>query len=82
METKISLGYKPRAWQKSVHHADKRWRVVVCHRRAGKTNMAIIELIRHALKTEESRFAYVAPYFVQAKTIAWDLLKKYSRPIP
>lgn len=44
--------------------------------------MAIIELIRHALKTEESRFAYVAPYFVQAKTIAWDLLKKYSRPIP
>ena len=78
----ISLGYKPRVWQKKVHASKDRWKVIVCHRRAGKTNMAIIELMRGALSVPNSRFAYVAPYFVQAKSIAWDLLKKYSRPIP
>jgi phage terminase large subunit len=39
-------------------------------------------LQRDALKTPESRFAYIAPFYKQAKNIAWDLLKHYAQPIP
>jgi len=39
-------------------------------------------LIRDALRTPHSRFAYVAPTYKQAKNVAWDFLKYYSRPIP
>lgn len=78
----IVIPYKPRLWQKQVHQSKERWKVVVCHRRAGKTNMAINELIKWALLIPESRFAYIAPFFKQAKSIAWDMLKKYTIVIP
>lgn len=78
----IVIPYKPRPWQRQVHNASNRWKVIVCHRRAGKTNMAINELIKGALMTKNSRFAYIAPFFVQAKSIWWDMLKKYSQVIP
>ena len=44
--------------------------------------MAINDLIKGALTIPNSRFAYIAPYFVQAKSIGWDMLKKYSLVIP
>ena len=78
----IVIPYNPRPWQRKVHSSNTRWNVIVCHRRAGKTNMAINELIKGAMMTPDSRFAYIAPYFVQAKSIGWDMLKKYSLPIP
>lgn len=52
------------------------------HRRAGKTVAVINHLIRSATSTPDSRFAYIAPTYKQAKNIAWDYLKHYSRPIP
>jgi len=30
---------------------------------------------------EDGRYAYVAPYYAQSKTIAWDYLVKFSRPV-
>lgn len=78
----ITIPYNPRPWQRKVHSSKSRWKVIVCHRRAGKTNMAINELIRGAVTIPNSRFAYIAPYFVQAKSIGWDMLKKYSLVIP
>lgn len=46
--------------------------------------MAINHLIRAALlcDKERPRFAYVGPTYRQAKAIAWDYLKHYSRPVP
>lgn len=78
----IIIPYKPRDWQGKVHRLRKRWNVLVCHRRAGKTNLALSELLKCAITTKESRWAYIAPTYKQAKTIAWDILKHYSRVIP
>ena len=84
MET-ISTGYKPRAPQKEIHRAVKenRWMVAVCHRRMGKTVCAINQLIHSALNNEKQspQYAYIAPTYSQAKRIAWDYLKEYTRPL-
>jgi hypothetical protein len=58
--------------------------VVVAHRRAGKTVACINDLIRAALTFPRSdgRFAYVAPFYSQAKAVAWDYLKQFSSAIP
>lgn len=63
---------------------NKRWRVVVAHRRAGKTVATIQGLIRTALTCERSnpRAAYIAPLYRQAKDVAWVYLKQFSAPIP
>ncbi len=80
----VDTGYRPHRHQACIHAELKRFSVLVCHRRFGKTYLAVNALIDAALRTEkpEARFAYVAPYRNQAKTIAWDYLKKFSRPIP
>jgi len=56
---------------------------LVAHRRAGKTVAAINDLIRAAItcKSPMPLFGYVAPYRSQAKSVAWDYLKYFSRPI-
>ena len=56
----------------------------MAHRRAGKTVAAINELIRAALACDKPnpRFAYLAPWFAQAKDVAWGYLKQYTAPIP
>lgn len=58
--------------------------MVVCHRRFGKTVMAINHLLKCALtcERERPRFGYLAPTYKQAKTVAWDYLKHYARAIP
>lgn len=66
------------------HESTKRWRVIVAHRRAGKTVATINQLIRSALTCDkpDPRCAYVAPYHKQAKAVAWDYLKRFTAPIP
>lgn len=39
-------------------------------------------MIRDCVRTPGGRFAYIAPTYKQAKNIAWDYVKYYSRPIP
>jgi hypothetical protein len=67
-----------------LHRRRKRWAVVVAHRRAGKTVACVNELIKAAVTFERSdgRFAYVAPFYKQAKSVAWDYLKRFVAPIP
>lgn len=57
---------------------------MVAHRRAGKTVASICDLIDAALRCEKpnARFAYIAPYYAQAKDVAWGYLKQYTAPIP
>jgi len=81
----IETGYQPREPQKEIHKAVKknRWTVAVCHRRMGKTVAAINQLIHSALQNEKQspQYAYIAPTYSQAKRIAWDYLKDYTRPL-
>jgi len=80
----IVIPYRPRVAFKPLHNRTQRWAVVVAHRRAGKTVACVNELIKAALsfKGGDGRFAYVAPFYRQAKMVAWDYIKRYSSPIP
>ena len=78
-----TIPYKPRAAFKPFHNRTERWACLVAHRRAGKTVAAINDIIRAALmcKSEQPLFAYIAPFRSQAKSVAWDYLKRFARPI-
>lgn len=80
----VVIPYRPRRQWLGFHESDKRWRVTVAHRRAGKTVALVNEGIRGALTCTlpSPRFGYVAPYHNQAKAIAWDYVKRFSAPIP
>lgn len=80
----VVIPYAPRAHQWEIHNNDARFKVLVCHRRFGKTVCAINELLRKALLCEKKnpRFAYIAPTYTQAKRIAWDYVQEFSRCVP
>jgi hypothetical protein len=80
----IDLGYRPRAWQHECHQARRRFTVLALHRRAGKTELAVMELIDKALRCELDLplFVYLAPFLKQAKAIAWERIKAYAYKIP
>ena len=82
----ITIPYAPRKHQAHLHKtiSKYRWSVLVCHRRFGKTVCMINHLIRSALMTKEKnpRYAYIAPTFKQAKSIAWDYIKQFTHKIP
>lgn len=81
---RLSLGFTPRPWQVHSLSSRKRFNVEVVHRRGGKTVVKIMRLIDAALRCDKPlpRYAYIAPELKQAKAIAWDYLKHYTRPIP
>ena len=81
---RASTGYRPRPLQADIHRRLKRFNVLVCHRRFGKTVLCVNELIDHAIRARRPRprFAYIAPLYRQAKQVAWDYLKHYSRAVP
>ena len=81
---RVEIPYKPRPQQKEIHDNLKRFNVFPCHRRFGKTVLAINELLKQASKNRllNPRYVYIAPFYKQAKTVAWDYLKHFSRPIP
>jgi hypothetical protein len=80
----ITLPFTPWAHQRDAHEKRKRFTVLVWHRRAGKTVFAVLEAILAALdsRVDRARFAYVAPFYRQAKAVAWEYLKHYARPVP
>ena len=84
METRVSTGHSPRPQQRLLHAAAGRFKVLVTHRRFGKTVFAVNELISGArrCKRMQPRFAYLAPFHVQAKDVAWSYLKHYTARIP
>ena len=81
---KAEIPYTPRPLQREIHETGSRFKVIVCHRRWGKTVFAVNELIRTAMtcQHERPRVAYICPLHKQAKTVAWDYVKEFSRPIP
>lgn len=84
--TVIEIPYEPRAPQLEVHQLtwEHRYGVAVCHRRFGKSVMAVNELVRRALSTDKSdwRGSYIGPTYTQTKAIVWDYLKHFTDSIP
>ena len=83
----IVIPYTPRVLQAKLHNELARFNVVVCHRRFGKTVFAINQMIKSAVEDLQTgkkapRYAYLAPLFKQAKTVAWDELKRLLKDFP
>lgn len=76
------IPYAPRRLFIPYHRRDKRWAVMVAHRRFGKTVGTINDLIKRAIELdrEHGRYAYVAPFLSQGKEIAWEYLKRFAEP--
>ena len=79
----IDLKYVPRAWQREAHLTQSRFKVLALHRRSGKTELAILELIDKAIKFQKDLglFCYVSPYLSQSKSIAWLRLLEKLEPL-
>jgi phage terminase large subunit len=78
---KITIDYAPRKQFLGFHNRKERYAILVCHRRAGKTVATLNDLIRRAIQIPNGKFAYIAPFYSQAKDVAWDYLKHYAAPI-
>ena len=81
--THLAVDYSPRQWQRNCHYALKRFNVFVLHRRAGKTELAIMELLDKAMRFDKGMglFFYIAPFLKQAKAIAWSRIKHKLQPM-
>lgn len=80
------LDYEPRPLQLQVHRLRRKHRfgVLVCHRRFGKTVLAVNDLIRSAVTCTKPRprAGYLAPTYTQGKATAFDYFRHYADPIP
>jgi len=77
--------YNPHHCQAELHDilTQHRFGVVVAHRRFGKTVWAVNALIHAALFGDkpDMRYAYIAPFYGQAKQVAWDYFKQFTHMI-
>ena len=74
----INTYYEPREQFNSFHARDQRWSCIVFHRRGGKTVACVNDIHARALYTtkKNARYAYIAPFYRQAKDVAWMYLKE------
>ena len=81
---RVIIPYTPRPLQQVFHEQARRFNVAVCHRRFGKTVMAINWLLREVLTCDRknAQGAYIAPTYAAAKRIAWVMLREYAGVIP
>jgi phage terminase large subunit len=79
---RVRMPYSPRRAFVPFHKRTQRWACLVAHRRAGKTVAAVNDLIRAAITAlrPHAHYAYVAPFRSQAKSVAWDYLKRFAAP--
>jgi len=71
----IEVPYKPREYQKEVHNNRKRFSVLVCHRRFGKSVLSINELIKTAADfLTDQEFKYLVQT-IQIQLEEWDLMQ-------
>lgn len=82
-QPRLGCDYIPRKQFEGFHVRSKRWAIIVAHRRAGKTVACVMELLTRALATskKDARYAYIAPFREQAKTVAWNYLKHYAQNV-
>jgi phage terminase large subunit len=80
---RVVIDYAPRAQFRDFHNRSQRFACIVAHRRAGKTVACVQDLQRAALRCRlvRPRYAYIAPFRGQAKTVAWDYLTHAAGPL-
>ena len=83
----LTIPYAPRPLQQDLHMNSTRFKVLVCHRRFGKTVWAINQAIARAIECygnglKNPRVAYIAPLLKQARTVAWDYAKEFLSTMP
>jgi hypothetical protein len=82
----VTIPYSPRNHQVEMHRQieSHRFACIVAHRRFGKTVAVVNHLVKMAATCTlpEPRCAYIAPLYAQAKSVAWDYLRRYTAPIP
>ena len=83
MSSPIKLKYRPRSVFEDFHDRKERWAVIVAHRRCGKTVACINDLIVKALleNKKHAQYAYIAPFYSQAKSVAWRYLERFAEPV-
>ena len=81
---RITTGYVPRKIQLLLHNSLRRFNVLVCHRRFGKTVLAVNHLIHRAISNtmRNPQYAYIAPTYKQAKQVAWQYFVDYTMHLP
>lgn len=82
--TAVIHKYVPREVLKAFHARSQRWALIVAHRRFGKTVGVLNDMVVKALRTSKHNafYAYIAPYYGQAKQASWIYLKDATRNIP
>ncbi len=75
--------YAPHVFQEEVAHAMRRFSVLVCHRRWGKTVLATKILDSAARRAHmrgkvKAQYAYIAPFLKQARRAAWPYLMTWA----
>lgn len=75
------FGYEPTVYQEQVHVARllQPYLTLVAHRRFGKTECGLMELLTGAFTCQKRLpiYSYIAPTLKQAKQIAWEKLVDY-----
>ena len=68
-------------WQMEVLNTETRFKVVAAGRRTGKSHLAAVSLVLHALNDKPGKVFYVAPTQGMARDIMWDKLYELFRDI-
>jgi len=81
---RISTGYVARPLQADLHRKVKRFSVLVIHRRFGKSVFSVNHIIDRGMRNPRPnpQYVYLAPFRDQAKRVAWDIVKQYTKNIP
>jgi phage terminase large subunit len=78
--SEVVVRYEPRKHFMPFHEREERWASMVVHRRGGKTVACVNELLTRAAYSQKHnpRYAYIAPFYRQAKDVAWVYLKEFG----
>ncbi len=79
--SELKVYYEPREAFNPFHARETRWACIVFHRRGGKTVACVNDIHTRALYTQKknAKYAYIAPFYRQAKEIAWMYLKEATK---
>ena len=82
--TNVTIPYKPRKHQGQLHRKIKRFNVLPCHRRFGKSYWGLAETLKKAFQNTlpNPRYYIISATYSQVKKIHWDNLKLLTKNIP
>lgn len=67
-------------WQTKVWDSPKRFKVINCGRRTGKSTLSALKMLDFAHSKDGLIVWYIAPTYKQAKNIMWEMIKGYVPP--